>query len=123
MGSLARALETFFTSHGLAMATDRTERLAAGRRQRRVVAVPESLRPSAEACADFMMRSRDRSRRSGTMPCGFPPRVIRCTRLLDLVNTMDPELVAAAFGMDPEATMIYLADHGDPGRLPDQQSQ
>lgn len=50
--------------------------------------------------------------------CGFPPRMIRCTRLLDLVNTMDPKLVAAAFGMDPEATMIYLADHVDPGRLP-----
>lgn len=55
--------------------------------------------------------------------CGFPPRVIRCTRLLDLVNTMDPKLVAAAFGMDPEATMIYLADHVDPGRPPDLQSQ
>ncbi|MYZ34160.1 site-specific integrase, partial [Streptomyces sp. SID4917] len=49
--------------------------------------------------------------------CGHPPRVIRCTRLLDLVNSMDPKLVAAAFGMDPEATMIYLADHVDPGRL------
>lgn len=51
--------------------------------------------------------------------CGFPPRMIRCTRLLDLVNTMDPKLVAAAFGMDPEATMIYLADHVDAGRLPE----
>ncbi len=51
--------------------------------------------------------------------CGFPSRMIRCTRLLDLVNTMDPKLVAAAFGMDSEATMIYLADHVDPGRLPD----
>ncbi|MFF0043362.1 hypothetical protein ACFYRG_45510 [Streptomyces mirabilis] len=50
--------------------------------------------------------------------CGFPPRMIRGTRLVDLVNTMDPKLVAAAFGMDPEATMIYLADHVDPGRLP-----
>ncbi|MFD5635591.1 hypothetical protein ACFWJM_15830 [Streptomyces sp. NPDC127077] len=50
--------------------------------------------------------------------CGFPPRMIRCTRLLDLVNTMDPKLVAAAFGMDPEATMIYPADHVDDGRLP-----
>ncbi len=33
--------------------------------------------------------------------CGFPPCMIRCTRLLGLVNTMDPKLVAAAFGMDP----------------------
>ena len=30
---------------------------------------------------------------------------------------MDPEL-AAAFGMDPQATLIYLADHVDTGRLP-----
>ncbi|MFC8193956.1 hypothetical protein ACFWBR_16835 [Streptomyces sp. NPDC060006] len=27
------------------------------------------------------------------------------------------ELVAAAFGMDPEATMIYLSDHFDETRL------
>lgn len=50
--------------------------------------------------------------------CGFPPRTIRSTRLLDLINTMDPKLVAAAFGMDPQATLIYLADNVDPGRLP-----
>ncbi|WP_302832617.1 hypothetical protein [Streptomyces sp. GbtcB6] len=32
---------------------------------------------------------------------------------------MDPKLVAAAFGMDPEATMmIYLADRVDRDRLP-----
>jgi hypothetical protein len=37
--------------------------------------------------------------------------MIRSTRLVDLVNTMDPKLVAAAFGMDPQATLIYLADH------------
>ncbi|MEV0537877.1 integrase [Kitasatospora sp. NPDC050463] len=50
--------------------------------------------------------------------CGYPPRMIRSTRLVDLVNTMDPKLVAAAFGMDPQATLIYLADHVDAGRLP-----
>ncbi|MEV7020273.1 hypothetical protein [Streptomyces sp. NPDC093991] len=52
--------------------------------------------------------------------CGYPPRMIRSTRLVDLVNTMDPKLVAAAFGMDPQATLVYLSDHIDPGRLPDQ---
>ncbi|MFD3876035.1 hypothetical protein [Streptomyces sp. NPDC058623] len=51
--------------------------------------------------------------------CDFLPRLIRCTRLLELVNAMDLKLVAAAFGMDPEATMIYLADHVDEVRLPD----
>ncbi|MET9671011.1 hypothetical protein ABZY19_37720 [Streptomyces sp. NPDC006475] len=49
--------------------------------------------------------------------CGFPPRMIRSTSLLDLVNTMDPKLVAAAFGMDPQATLIYLSDRVDETRL------
>ena len=39
--------------------------------------------------------------------------MLRTTRLADLVNTMDPKLVAAAFGMRPEGAMIYLADHLD----------
>jgi hypothetical protein len=47
--------------------------------------------------------------------CGAPPRSVRCTRLADLVNTIDPKL-AAAFGMKPESVMYYLADHLDPGR-------
>ncbi|EUA15144.1 phage integrase, N-terminal SAM-like domain protein [Mycobacterium kansasii 732] len=52
-------------------------------------------------------------------PCGVPPKTLRTTRLADLVNTIDPKLVAAAFGMRPEGAMIYLADHIDDGRLPD----
>jgi hypothetical protein len=51
-------------------------------------------------------------------PCGVPPRMLRCTRLADMVNAMDPKLVAAAFGMNPEGVLIYLADHVDPARLP-----
>jgi site-specific recombinase XerC len=50
--------------------------------------------------------------------CGVPPRMLRCIRLVDLVNTMDPKLVAAAFGMDPEGVMIYLADRVHDGLLP-----
>ncbi len=50
--------------------------------------------------------------------CGLAPRTVRSTRLVDLVNTMDPKLVAVTFGMDPEAAMRYLADHVDPTRLP-----
>ncbi|MEY8014941.1 hypothetical protein [Mycobacterium servetii] len=53
-------------------------------------------------------------------PCGLPPKMLRSTRLADLVNTMDPKLVAAAFGMKPEGAMIYLADQLDDGRLLDQ---
>jgi hypothetical protein len=43
--------------------------------------------------------------------------MLRCTRLADLVNIMDPKLVAAAFGMNAEGVMIYLADHVDDSRL------
>ncbi|ABM11322.1 phage integrase family protein [Mycolicibacterium vanbaalenii PYR-1] len=56
-------------------------------------------------------------------PCGLPPKMLRSTRLADLVNTIDPKLVAAAFGMRPEGAMIYLADHLDEGRLPDHLAQ
>jgi hypothetical protein len=48
---------------------------------------------------------------------GVPPRTVRCTRLADLVNTMDPKIVAATFGMDPEGAMFYLADHVDHTRF------
>jgi hypothetical protein len=51
-------------------------------------------------------------------PAGISPRALRSTRLIDLVNTMDAKLVAAAFGMRPQGVMIYLADHVDPARLP-----
>lgn len=51
--------------------------------------------------------------------CSTSPRTLRSTRLLDLVNTMDPKLVAATFGMTAEAVMIYLAEQVDDGRLPD----
>jgi site-specific recombinase XerD len=51
-------------------------------------------------------------------PADVRPRLLRSTRLADLVTTMDPKLVSAAFGMQPEGIMIYLADHVDEGRLP-----
>jgi site-specific recombinase XerD len=51
-------------------------------------------------------------------PAGIAPHRLRVTRLADLVNTMDATLVAAAFGMNPEGVLIYLADHVDAGRLP-----
>lgn len=45
--------------------------------------------------------------------CGHSPRLIRNTRLVDLINVMDAKLDAAAFGMTPEATMIYLDNYVD----------
>lgn len=68
MGSLARALEGFFTTHGLALPTDQTERRASERRRRRVAAVPDPLRPAVEAYAQAQMRARERARRAGTRP-------------------------------------------------------
>jgi hypothetical protein len=41
---------------------------------------------------------------------GGPNPLIRSTRLIDLVSTMDPKLGAAAFGMDLQATWIYFGD-------------
>ena len=49
---------------------------------------------------------------------GVRPRILRSTRLVDLVDTVDPKLVATAYGMTYEAVIAYLADHVDPTRLP-----
>ncbi|MFD5756919.1 site-specific integrase, partial [Streptomyces sp. NPDC127044] len=68
MGSFARALEDFFTLRGLALPTDQAERLATGRRKRRVEAVPEPLRPAVIAFDASRMRAQDRARRAGTRP-------------------------------------------------------
>jgi hypothetical protein len=35
--------------------------------------------------------------------CGHAPRAVRSTRLIDLVDTLDPKFVAAALGLDPQA--------------------
>lgn len=44
--------------------------------------------------------------------------MIRNTRVIELINTVDAKLVSAAFGMTAEATMLYLADRIDDARLP-----
>ena len=67
-GALARILEEFFLAEGLAFGLDQEARLAAGRRQRRVQAVPVSLRPAVGAFADHLVRSRERALRAGTRP-------------------------------------------------------
>lgn len=51
-------------------------------------------------------------------PVGIQPRILRSTRLADLVTNVDAKLVAAAYGMSNEAVIAYLADHVDSGRLP-----
>ena len=68
MGSLARALEDYFTTHHLAMPTDQAERLAAGRRQRRIDATPGPLHPAAAGFAEYLLAARERARRARTRP-------------------------------------------------------
>jgi site-specific recombinase XerC len=48
---------------------------------------------------------------------GIQPRILRSTRLVDLVGAVDPKLVGAAYGMRHEAVIAYLADHVDAVRL------
>lgn len=68
MGPLARSLETFFTGHRLAMPAGHAGQLADGRRQRRIAAVPEPLRPAVAGFAGSMLDARERARRAGTRP-------------------------------------------------------
>jgi len=68
MGSLARALEDYFTAQGLALPTDQADWLAARRRQRRLDAVPAPLRPAADRFCQHMLTARQRARRAGTKP-------------------------------------------------------
>ncbi|MGH9111055.1 MAG: tyrosine-type recombinase/integrase [Acidimicrobiales bacterium] len=67
-GVLARTLEDFFVAHDLAFGLDQPARLAAGRRQRRVEATPEQLRPTVQLFCEHLVRSRERARRAGTHP-------------------------------------------------------
>jgi site-specific recombinase XerD len=68
MGTLAKVLQDFFTARGLALPADHSTRLAAGRRQRRVDAVPAPLRPAVAMCAEHLVQAQQRARRAGTRP-------------------------------------------------------
>ncbi len=49
---------------------------------------------------------------------GVCPTTLRSTRLLDLVITLDPKLVAETLGMNADGLLHYLADNVDRDRLP-----
>ena len=68
MGTLARCLQDYFTLHGLALPTDHERELAAGRRRRRIEAVPDPLRPAVAAYADSLLAARQRARQARTRP-------------------------------------------------------
>jgi site-specific recombinase XerC len=57
--------------------------------------------------------------KNAVAPAGIRPRILRSTRLLAMINTTDPKLAAAAFGMTRDAVTAYLADRIDPTRLAD----
>ena len=67
-GPLARALEDFFISHGLALPPDHAGRRAAARRQRRLDAIPAVLRPAAIAFSEHELAGRHRAQHAGTLP-------------------------------------------------------
>jgi site-specific recombinase XerC len=55
--------------------------------------------------------------KNAVAPARVRPRILRSSRLLAMVNTADPKLVSAAFGMTRDAVTAYLADRVDPTRL------
>jgi integrase len=50
-------------------------------------------------------------------PAGVSRRLLRSTRLVAMVHTLDPRLVAGAFGLQPKDALRYLGDDVDPARL------
>jgi hypothetical protein len=66
--ALARMLEDFFTTCGLALPSGQAAQLAATRRQRYLDAVPGPLHPAAAAFARASLQARERARRARTRP-------------------------------------------------------
>ena len=67
-GTLARALEDFFTDTALAFPPDHAARRETARRQRRVEETPAPLRPALERYAATLADAQQRARRAGTRP-------------------------------------------------------
>ena len=67
-GTLARALEDFFTDTGLAFPADHAAGREAARRQRRIEETPAPLRPAVARYAAALTTAQQRARRAGTRP-------------------------------------------------------
>jgi hypothetical protein len=50
-------------------------------------------------------------------PAGVRTKALRSTRLVDLLVSLDPKLVAEALGMNADGLLTYVADTVDPDRL------
>ncbi len=112
--ALARALEAFFTSAGLALPADTAGRAAQARRSRRVAETPAAFRAAAAGFADAQLRDRDRARRAGTRPRADRTLEINLTAVRDLARYLAAsrpavtgwDLVAAG---DVEAFLATIA--------------
>jgi len=51
-------------------------------------------------------------------PAGTRTKTLRSTRLVDLLISLDPKLVAEALGMNADGLLAYVSDTVDPDRLP-----
>lgn len=89
---LARALEDFFTVHKLTLPSDHDEQRAAARRQARIDAVPEPLRPPVAGFAEHLLTSRHRARRAGTRPRGHATLEARLTAIRDFACFLSTRL-------------------------------
>ena len=83
---LARALEDFLTANKLALPSDREEHRATARRQSRIDAVPEPLRPAVVGFAQYLMTGRSRARRAGTRPRGHATIEARLAAIRDFAQ-------------------------------------
>jgi len=52
-------------------------------------------------------------------PAGVSPKLLRTTRLVALVGSLDPKVVGEALGMNAEGLVNYISDDVDTGRLPE----
>jgi hypothetical protein len=119
-GPLARALEDFFTARQLALPPDREDHHAAGRRQSRIDAVPEPLRPAVTGFTEHLVTGRDRARRTGTHPRGHATLEARLSALRDFTQfltthrhktdwaTVDVSDIEAFLHTHPNRRAFYL---------------
>lgn len=112
MGTLARALEQFFTQRRMALPTDQVQQLAAGRRQRRIDAVPVTLQPIVDQFGASMLRSRERARRAGTLPRSDSTIESALSATRDFANYLDTQRSKHDWALvDVHDVEAFLAAH------------
>ena len=111
IGTLAKVLEDFFTTHRLALPTDQPQRLADGRRARRVHAVPEPLRPAVAGFERSLLNEQDRARRAGTRPRADATLDKRLAQVRDLSRYLVGRGIADWAQVDKTMIEDYLATH------------